>query len=54
MKRLLSIASITFVFALSAFAQEMNSKGEPVARNEQNKNVELKAGEKITRGAALA
>ena len=32
----------------------MNSKGEPVARNEQNKNVDLKAGEKITRGEALA
>lgn len=32
----------------------MNTKGEPVATNEQNKPVDLKAGEKITRGAALA
>ena len=38
----------------SALAQEMNSKGEPVATNEQNKPVDLKAGDKITRGAALA
>ena len=33
---------------------EMNSKGQPVAKNEQNAPVELKAGDSITRGAALA
>jgi hypothetical protein len=34
--------------------QELNSKGQPVAKNEQNAPVELKKGETITRGAALA
>ena len=47
-------AVILFTFS-AAFAQtEMNSKGEPVVTNEQNKPVSLKKGEKITRGAALA
>lgn len=48
--------TITFILALflSATAQEMNSKGEPAATNEQNKPVDLKAGDKITRGAVLA
>jgi hypothetical protein len=32
----------------------MNSKGEPVAKNTQNAPVDLKAGETITRGAALS
>lgn len=55
MKKLLLAASFASVLGFSAFAQgEMNSKGEPVAKNEQNKAVELKAGEKITRGTALA
>ena len=54
MKKLLFLTSLTFVLAFSAFGQEMNSKGEPVAKNEQNKPVELNAGDKITRGAALA
>lgn len=35
-------------------AQELNSKGQPVVRSEQNKPVDLKAGETITRGEALA
>jgi hypothetical protein len=40
--------------AAAAFAQgEMNSKGEPAAKNEQNAEVSLKSGEKITRGSAL-
>ncbi|MBK9154239.1 MAG: DUF4920 domain-containing protein [Chloracidobacterium sp.] len=40
---------------VAAFGQgELNSKGEPVAKNEQNAPVELKKGEKITRGAELA
>lgn len=44
-----------FLLAISiaTFAQEMNSKGEPVQSNKQNAPVELKAGEKITRGMAL-
>ena len=54
MKNLLLITISIFALTYSAMAQEMNSKGEPVAKNEQNAAVELKAGEKITRGAALA
>ncbi len=38
----------------SAEKQELNSKGQPVAKNEQNAPVELKKGETITRGAVLA
>ena len=54
MKRIFVVLSFVVVLGVSAFAQEMNSKGEPVAKNEQNKAVDLKAGDKITRGAALA
>ena len=54
MKKILLLATVLFALSFSAFAQEMNSKGEPVAKNEQNKPVELKAGDKITRGTALA
>ena len=54
MKRFLLLTSFTIVFGVTGFAQEMNSKGEPVAKNEQNAAVDLKGGEKITRGAALA
>lgn len=32
----------------------MKSKGEPVAKNEQNKAVEPKAGEKLSHGVAHA
>jgi len=40
---------------VAGFGQgELNSKGEPVAKNEQNRPVELKKGETITRGVALA
>lgn len=56
MKKIISLAIFTFIFALagSAFGQqEMNSKGEPVVRSSDNAPVEMKAGEKITRGAAL-
>ena len=35
-------------------AQDLNSKGEPVVKSDQNKPVELKTGDKITRGEALA
>lgn len=54
MKKFLGLSALILAFAFSAFAQEMNSKGEPVQKNEQNAPVDLKTGEKITRGAALA
>lgn len=54
MKRTILIFVSSMVFAVGAFAQcETNSKGQPVTKNEQNAPVEMKAGEKITRGAAL-
>ena len=52
--KLILLTAFVFVLSFSAFGQELNSKGQPVAKNEQNAAVELKAGEKITRGAALA
>ncbi len=49
------LSAIVLTAFSSAFAQtEMNSKGEPVAKNDQNKPVSLKAGEMITRGAPLS
>lgn len=40
--------------SIALFGQgELNMKGQPLAKNEQNAPVELKSGEKITRGAAL-
>lgn len=51
----IKIAIIISAFALAASAQtELNSKGEPVVKSKDNAPVELKSGEKITRGAALA
>ena len=48
-------AAFTALFSISGVAQsEMNSKGEPIAKNKQNSPVELKVGEKITRGEALS
>ena len=42
-------------FSIAAFGQhEMNSKGEPVAKNAQNAEMEWKAGETVKRGSALA
>lgn len=49
----LYVVILVMAAAVSALGQEMNSKGEPVAKNEQNAAVSLKSGEKITRGAAL-
>ena len=50
----LSAVLIAFC-GVNAFAQgEMNSKGEPVAKNVQNAPVDLKAGETITRGEELS
>ncbi len=54
MKRIIGTMMAVAVFAVAGVAQEMNSKGEPVAKNEQNKPVELKKGETITRGQTLA
>lgn len=54
MKNLLLLLSFVLVLAVSGSAQEMNSKGEPVQKNKENAPVELKTGEKITRGAALS
>lgn len=54
MKKFIGITMITAAFAGAAFSQELNSKGQPVAKNEQNAPVNLKAGEKIMRGEALA
>lgn len=54
MKKFIGITMISAAFAGAAFSQELNSKGQPVAKNEQNAPVNLKAGEKITRGEALA
>jgi hypothetical protein len=54
MKKIIVVISIVIALGASAFAQDMNSKGEPVAKNEQNKAVDLKAGDKITRGVALS
>lgn len=54
MKKILVISMLLLMFSVPAAAQEMNSKGDPVATNEQNKPVDLKAGETITRGEALA
>jgi hypothetical protein len=51
------LLTIVAIIGLSVFAQaqgELNSKGEPVVKSEQNAPVELKKGESITRGAALA
>lgn len=56
MKKIVIVLSLVLGLGINAFAQheEMNSKGEPVANNEQNKAVDLKAGEKIMRGQVLA
>lgn len=55
MKGLMAILCFVFLLSLSVSAQDgLNSKGEPVVKSKDNAPVELKAGEKITRGAALA
>jgi hypothetical protein len=54
MRSFFAVVFLLLTLSVGAFAQdEMNSKGEPVAKNEQNAPVELKRGDKITRGAAL-
>jgi len=55
MRKLFVLLSLSLVFTCSSFAQdELNSKGEKVHKSEQNASVDLKAGEKITRGAVLS
>lgn len=54
-KLFLSVSILIAVLSFSALGQEeTNSKGEPVAKNVQNAPVDLKAGEKVTRGEALS
>ena len=60
MKKIVLICGLIAAASTAAFAQdelgvkELNSKGQPVAKNAQNASVELKSGETIKRGAALA
>ena len=54
MKKTLLLSTALLVLSIGAAGQtELNSKGQPVAKNVQNAPVELKSGETITRGAAL-
>lgn len=54
MKTIFLSFALMFTFCFAASAQdELNSKGQPVAKNVQNAPVELKSGETITRGAPL-
>ncbi len=53
MKIFLITVSVLFL-SLTAFGQgELNSKGQPVAKNEQNAPVTLKYGVMFNRGADL-
>ncbi|HKP70750.1 MAG TPA: DUF4920 domain-containing protein [Pyrinomonadaceae bacterium] len=62
MKNIFLICGFIAATSMAAFAQselavpagELNSKGKPVAKNEQNAPVELKSGETIKRGEALS
>ncbi|MCA1590873.1 MAG: DUF4920 domain-containing protein [Acidobacteria bacterium] len=55
MRKIVLLQAFVLIFSVAVTAQaELNSKGEPVAKNEQNAPVVLKSGDKITRGAALA
>lgn len=55
MKKILSLMILILAFSITGFAQdELNSKGEKVHKSEQNAAVELKTGEKITRGSVLS
>lgn len=54
MRKLLSLIGLCLALTCTILAQEeMNSKGEPIVKSKDNAPVELKAGEKITRGDAL-
>ncbi|HLA94345.1 MAG TPA: DUF4920 domain-containing protein [Pyrinomonadaceae bacterium] len=55
MKKTILLSVIVLTLSALAFAQgEMNSKGEPVVKSKDNAPVELKEGDKILRGVALA
>jgi hypothetical protein len=62
MKKILLICGLIAAASIAAVAQDelgvkeggLNAKGKPLAKNEQNAPVELKSGETIKRGAALA
>ena len=62
MKKLIISAFIAALASVAAFAQhdghaekqQLNSKGEPVVKSKDNAPVDLKAGDMITRGSALA
>ncbi len=63
MKNIIVSITLTLVLAGISFAQttaeaaadvELNSKGQPVVNNKENAPVDLKPGESITRGEALA
>ena len=54
MKKVFILFGMMSTLALATAAQtDLNSKGQPVAKNVQNAPVELKNGETITRGTAL-
>lgn len=54
MKRILFLFTVTILLSVAASAQDdLNSKGQPVAKNQQNAPVDLKKGDKITRGEPL-
>lgn len=53
MKKILGLVILTAALAITSAAQELNSKGQPIVKSKDNAPVELKAGDKITRGAAL-
>jgi len=54
MKQIVIIVAVVLSMSVAALSQsELNSKGDPVAKNVQNAAVELKSGETITRGSAL-
>jgi len=55
MKKIFGFMILVLAFSFTAFAQDaMNSKGEAVVKSKDNAAVELKKGESITRGDALA
>lgn len=62
MKNLILSACFVALSSVAAFTQNgnhaekqlLNSKGEPVIKSKDNAPIGLKAGEKVTRGAALA
>ena len=55
MRSIFLFVGLLGLLGVSGLAQgELNSKGEPVAKNVQNAPVDLKAGATITRGEALS